>query len=90
MTHKQGCCPGRQGERRADFPIGREALNALTVRRGGGNGEYGAEGDDELRAVAVCDVEDARLPGVQRGNRGSRGSVPPWMSPRALTRCTLL
>ena len=31
------------------------------------------QGDDELRAVAVCDVEDARLPGVQRGHRGLAG-----------------
>ena len=104
MTQKQGCCPGRQGERRADFPTGREALNALTVRRGDGNGEYGAEGfvglcpadmlsmnsrtsvgqlsmrragafaflqgEHELGALAVCDIEHARFPRVQRGDGG--------------------
>jgi hypothetical protein len=105
MTQKQGCCPGRQGERRADFPTGREALNALTVRRGDGNGEYGAlafvvfdpandvlvherphlgwpsfdarvsafaflQGEDELGALAVGDIEHARFPRVQRGDGG--------------------
>jgi hypothetical protein len=73
MTQKQGCCPGRQGERRADFPIGPEALNALTVRRGDGNGEYGAEGFVVLWP-AVQLVHERRTSAGQVSKRASAHS----------------